>query len=191
MATVVQHGVLANPQQILFSDRVPPSPGTIWGLANLPKEALGNHSLWDETFSSPSTWHSREKMKGQGKDFERGSQSQGNRDLSKRRGRNGLGEGRKKAREEGGKEGKTISSCWYILKPVMKVYCPVPWNRRGRLWGARGSHSKTLHPSLVHFSTEHPVCTRQLPGKTKMLRVTPSPAGAHRPEASVSTNSLQ
>lgn len=107
MATIVQHGVhnCANPQQILFSDRVSPSPGTTWGLANLPKEALGNHSLWDETFSSPGTRHSRQKMKGQGKDFERGSQPLGNRD-SKRRGRKGLGEGRKKAREEGGKEGR-------------------------------------------------------------------------------------
>lgn len=100
----------------------------------------------------------------------RGSQSQGNRDKKEK--------GKEKKRKGGREEGKKrrIPSSQYIIEPIIKVYCLVPWDHRERLCKARGSNSKKLHfLELVHFSTftERPVCTRQLPGKTNMLRMTP------------------
>lgn len=102
----------------------------------------------------------------------RRSQSQGNRDKKEK------GKEKKREEKEGREEGKKrkIPSSPYIIEPIIKVYCLVPWDHRERLCEARGSNSKKLHfLELVHFSTftERPVCTRQLSGKTNMLRMTP------------------
>lgn len=119
----------------------------------------------------------------------RGSQSQGNRDKKKKE-RKRKEKKRKGGREDGKK--RKMPSSQYIIEPIIKVYCLVPWDHRERLCEARGSNSKKLHfLELVHFSTftERPVCTRQLSGKANMQRMTPppTPARAHSPRASVST----